>query len=214
MEIEADRAGVDILIGGSQKVLNAPAGLTILTVSEKAWEMIDRIGYESLYLNLKLWRDMLDSKGIFPYTFCDPLLYALDEALNMVLEEGVENVYRRHLAARRASWSALESLSLKPYPAALEDSSPTVTAIEVPEGVDERELRRTVWEKYGVMLAGSWGKLEGRVIRIGHMGVQASINHLVLAYTALARALKAQGWKAEPQSAVEAIEEEYSRELE
>lgn len=213
VEVRVDEWGVDLLIGGSQKALNVPAGLTVVTVSEEAWERIERVGYQGFYLNLRLWRDMLDAKGVFPYTPCDVLMYALDESLSMMLEEGLENVYKRHLAAREASWAAAEALGLQPYPASLEDMSPTVTAIQVPPGVDERELRRRAWEEYGVMLAGSWGKLEGKVVRVGHMGVQASINHLLLAYTALARALKAQGFKADAHEAAKAIEEAYSQAL-
>lgn len=205
VDIKVDDWGIDILIGGSQKVLNAPPGLTILTVSESAWEKINRVGYKGFYMSLKIWKDMLDTRAIFPYTFTPPLLYALNEALKMIFEEGVENVYRRHLKAREASWAALDALGLKPFPEAIDYSSPTVTAIELPDGVDEAKLRRVAWEKYGVMLAGSWGRLQGRVVRIGHMGVQASMNYLVLGYTALCAALNEQGYPANASKAVDSI---------
>ena len=205
VEIKVDDWGVDILIGGSQKVLNAPPGLTILTVSETAWEKIDRVDYKGFYMSLKLWKDMLDSRGIFPYTFTQPLLYALDEALNIIFEEGVQNVYKRHLKARDASWAVLDALGLEPFPEAINYSSPTVTAIELPDGIDEAKLRRVAWEKYGVMLAGSWGRLKGRVVRIGHMGVQASAHYLILGYTALCVALNEQGYPADASKAVDAI---------
>lgn len=208
--IDVDGSGIDILIGGSQKVLNVPPGLTIISISEHAWEEIDRAGYQGFYLNLKLWRESLDKNGIFPYTFSDPLLRALDESLNMIFEEGVENVYERHRRAREASWRALEALGLRPYPASKEHSSPTVTAIDVPPGIDEAKLREITWMKYGVMIAGSWGKLAGRVIRIGHMGVQASRNHLIIAFTALARALRDMGYRISVDRVVEAIENAYT----
>lgn len=207
--IDVDRSGIDILIGGSQKVLNVPPGLTIISVSNKAWEEIERAGYQGFYLNLRLWRDSLEKQGIFPYTFSDPLLRALDESLNMIFEEGVENVYERHRRARDASWRALEASGLRPYPASREHSSPTVTAIEVPAGVDEARLRRVMWERYGVMIAGSWGRLAGRVIRVGHMGVQASRNHLIIAFTALARALNDIGYRVSVGNVIEAIESSY-----
>lgn len=209
VEVDVDGWGIDILIGGSQKVLNAPAGLTILTVSEEAWERVDRVGYSGFYLGLRQWRDMLDGKRVFPYTFSESLLYALSESLDMLLEEGMPEVYRRHLVAREASWAALEALGLEPYPLTISDSSPTVTAIMVPEGVDEKALRRLCWDKYGVLIGGSWGRLEGKVVRIGHMGVQASLSHVVVGYTALAASLRELGYRADAGEAVSAIEEVY-----
>jgi len=192
--IDVDSSGIDILVGGGQKVLNIPPGLTIITISRNAWDEIERVKYEGFYLNLRLWREELDEEGIFPYTMSDPLIRALDESLNMIFEEGIDEVYERHRRARKAAWRALEVANLKPYPASINDSSPTVTAIEVPNGINEEKLRELTWRKYGVMIAGSWGKLRGRIVRIGHMGVQASRNHLIIAFTALTKALKELGY--------------------
>lgn len=207
--VDVDGAGIDVLIGGSQKALNTPPGLTILTVSERAWEEIKRTGYEGFYLNLRLWRGIPEEKGEFPYTMPDPLIRALDEALDMILEEGLERVYERHRLAREAAWRALEAARLTPYPEGIEHSSPTVTAIEAPEGIDAERLRELAWSRYGVMIAGSWGRLRGRVVRIGHMGVQASRTHLIIGFTALARALSDLGYKVDEGRVVEAIEEAY-----
>jgi len=209
VEVDVDGSGVDVLIGGSQKVLNLPSGLTILTVSESAWEKVEKVNYSGFYMNLRLWRDMLDSKKVFPYTMSDSLIYALSESLEMLFEEGLESVYRRHRLAQKASWAAAKALGLRPYPASIEDSSPTVTAIEVPKGVDEVKLREVAWGKYGVMIAGSWGRLQGKVVRVGHMGVQASRNHLIIAYTALAASLRNLGIEVSESKAIEAIEEVY-----
>ncbi|MEM4970181.1 MAG: alanine--glyoxylate aminotransferase family protein [Sulfolobales archaeon] len=207
VEVKFDEWGVDVLITGSQKALNAPTGVTIMAISKRAWDRIERTGYRGIYLSLKSWRDMLDGKGVFPYTMSDPLIYALDEALNILFEEGLENVFRRHELARKASWEAAASLGLEPFPASIDDSSPTVTALLVPRGVDEARLRMHIWRKYGVMLAGSWDRLEGRVLRIGHMGIQASRGHLIQAYTALARGLRDMGLDVSISKAVEAIED-------
>ncbi|MDT7865360.1 MAG: alanine--glyoxylate aminotransferase family protein [Desulfurococcales archaeon] len=208
--VEFDNWGLDILIGGSQKVLNAPPGLTVIALSDDVWERVERVNYTGLYMSFKLWRDMLDVKNVFPYTMPDVLVYALDEALNIILEEGLEQVYSRHLKAREASWRALETLNLEPYPSSLEHSSPTVSAIIVPQSVSERKLRDYIWVKYGVLLAGSWGRLEGKVIRVGHMGLQASRTHLLKAYTALARGLKDMGLEVSVSKVVDAIENAYT----
>jgi len=202
-----DDLGIDIIIGGSQKVLNVPTGLTIVGISKTAWERIDEVGYRGYYLNLRLWRDMLDSQGVFPHTMSDVLIYALEESLKMVFEEGLDNVFRRHELVREASWRALQALNLEPYPLDIKYSSPTVTAFILPKGVDECRLRELTWVKYGVMLAGSWGRLKGTVVRVGHMGVQASRTHLLIAYTALARALKDLGYDVSISKVVEVIED-------
>lgn len=204
-EIKFDDWGVDILVGGSQKALNAPAGLTVFAASGRAWERFKSVGRPSFYMNPMLWRDMLDGRGVFPYTFSDVLLYALDEGLNLLFEEGLDSVFSRHEAARRAAKAALEAMRLEPYPLEVGYTCPSVSAFLAPAGVNPAEVRRLAWEKYGVMIAGSWGRLEGSVLRIGHMGVQASYAYLSLAFTALGRALADLGHKADVGAAVEAL---------
>ena len=207
--IEFDSLGIDIIIGGSQKTLNTPPGLTIMAISKRAWDRVEEVRYRGFYLNLELWREMLDGKGVFPYTMSDTLVYALEESLNMILEEGLENTFKRHEVAREASWRALEAMGLEPYPNDIRYSSPTVTAFLVPSNIDEKKLRDLTWRKYGVMLAGSWGRLQGKVVRVGHMGVQASRTHLLIAYTALAKALRDLETSIDIGRVVEAIEGTY-----
>ncbi len=139
--VDVDSWGVDVAIGGSQEALNAPAGVTMMSVSPEAMEEARRTGYRGFYMSLAQWEEWLDKRGVFPYTVSEPLLYAVSEAINMVLEEGLDSVYSRHLAARRATWAGIEAMGLRPYPAGLEHSSPIVTAFEVPEGVNEAKVR-------------------------------------------------------------------------
>lgn len=204
--VDFDEVGVDVLIGGSQKVLNAPTGLTVVAVSKAAWERIEEVGYRGYYMNMRAWRDMIDYKRVFPHSMSDVLIYALEESLKMLFEEGLESVYRRHQLARRASWEALGAMGLEPYPLELEYSSPTVTAFCVPPGLSDVSIRETMWSKYGVMIAGSWGRLQGKLLRIGHMGVQASRDYLLIAYTALARVLKDLGRDVSVGRVVDAID--------
>lgn len=209
VSVDFKHIGVDVIIGGSQKVLNTPPGLTIIAISERAWERIDEVKYSGYYLNLRLWRDMLDGQGVFPHTMSDVLIYALNESLKMIFEEGLENVLKRHEAVRKASWRALEVMRLEPYPADMRYSSPTVTAFSIPVNINEGELRSRLWSKYGVMIAGSWGKLQGKVLRIGHMGVQASRTHLLIAYTALGKALNELGYRVDVGEVVGVVEESF-----
>lgn len=208
-EVKFDDWGVDVLIGGSQKALNAPAGLTILAISERAWERFKKVSRGSFYENPFLWKEMLDERGVFPYTFSDVLLYALDESLRALFEEGLDSVFARHEAARRASRAALEAMGLEPYPVDVSCTCPSVSAFLAPGGIKPSDVRRVAWEKYGVMIGGSWGKLEGSVLRIGHMGVQASYAHLAVAFTALAKALADLGYKADLGAALEALASQF-----
>jgi len=200
---------IDILIGGSQKALNIPAGLTIIAVSDYAWEKIKKTEYQGYYMNLSLWKEMFDYKNTFPYTMNDTLIYALDASLNNLFKEGLESVYERHSLAKKASLKALEALNLELYPEKETYSSPSVTAFLLPKGIKDKELRELTWKKYGVMIAGSWGKLEGKVARIGHMGYQASLNNLLIAYSALSRSLNDLGYKNSTTNALGAIEESF-----
>jgi len=207
--INVDEWGIDILIGGSQKALNLPPGLTIITISKKAWDLIEEKEYSGFYLNLLLWREEFDKKGVFPYTPPETLIYALNEAIDILFEEGIENVYKRHELALKASWNALQALNLEPYPSSIEYSSPSVTAILVPSNINEKTLREILLNKYGIFIAGSWGKLAGKVVRVGHMGYTASRTYLIIAFTSLAKALRDLGMNVNEGRVVEAIDEIY-----
>ncbi|MGC9049839.1 pyridoxal-phosphate-dependent aminotransferase family protein [Pyrobaculum sp.] len=201
-EIKMDEWGVDVLIGGSQKALNAPPGLTILAVSKKAFEKAGEVGRQSFYMSYRVWDDWLE-KGGFPYTMSDVLLYALRESLRRIHEEGLASVYQRHRAAREAARRGVEALGLEPYVERVECNCPTATAFKTP--VPAPRLRRHIWEKYGVLLAGSWGQLEGDVMRIGHMGIQASADQVATAVAVLGAALQDMGIAANVGKAVEAV---------
>jgi len=207
-EILFDQWRVGVLIGGSQKALNAPPGLTILAVSKAALDRAREVDKETFYMNYFLWEEWLE-KGGFPYTMPDVLIYALKEGLDKILEEGLSSVFQGHKAARLAARRAVEALGLKPYPQTLECTCPTVTAFKTP--IPAVQLRRHIWEKYGVLLAGSWGPLEGEVMRIGHMGVQASLDHLATAVAALGAGLRDFGIYADVEKAVDAVVEAFRR---
>jgi Serine-pyruvate aminotransferase/archaeal aspartate aminotransferase len=205
-EILFDEWRIGVLIGGSQKALNAPPGLTILAVSKAALDRAREVGRESFYMNYFVWEEWLE-RGGFPYTMPDVLLYALKESLSKILEEGASSVFQRHRAARLAARSAVEALGLEPYPECLECTCPTATAFKTP--ISPNRLRSHIWEKYGVLLAGSWGPLENELLRIGHMGVQASPDHLATAVTALAAGLRDFGVDVDVGRAIDAVVEAF-----
>jgi alanine-glyoxylate transaminase / serine-glyoxylate transaminase / serine-pyruvate transaminase len=174
-----DEWGVDVTVCCSQKGLMLPPGLGLNAVSSKALEASKSAKLPRSYWD---WEAMIrDNKmGFFPYTPATNLLYGLREALRMLLEEGLDRVFARHLrhaeAARRAvrAWG-LEILCLNP-----DEYSPALTTVVMPEGHDADALRKIVLERFDMSLGTGLGKLKGKVFRIGHLG---DFNDLMLAGT-------------------------------
>ncbi len=169
MEYEHDAWGIDVAVGGSQKGMMLPPGLSFNALSERALAASKANGSLRSYWD---WRDMLEFNklGTFPYTPAINLLYALREAIKMLEEEGLENVFarhRRHGAATRAAAKAwgLDLVCLDP-----QAYSPSLTAVMVPEGHDADAFRKMVLENFDMSLGTGLGKLKGRAFRIGHIG--------------------------------------------
>lgn len=174
-----DEWGVDVTVSGSQKGLMLPPGLGFTAASEKALAASRSARLPKAYWD---WEPMIrDNKsGFFPYTPATNLLYGLREALQMLLDEGLRQVFARHTrfgeATRRAvrAWG-LEILAVNP-----DEYSNTLTAVIVPPPHDADRLRQTILERYDMSLGTGLGKLKGRVFRIGHLG---DFNDLMLAGT-------------------------------
>ena len=172
-----DEWRVDVTITGSQKGLMLPPGLSFNAVSARALEANASAGLARSYWS---WQQMLDANesGFFPYTPATPLLLGLREALAMLGEEGLENVFARHARHGEATRRAVEAWGLEVY--ALEDAeaSDSITAVLVPDGVDADEVRRVILERYDMSLGTGLGRVKGKVFRIGHLG---DFNDLMLA---------------------------------
>ncbi|MEM4780225.1 MAG: alanine--glyoxylate aminotransferase family protein [Halalkalicoccus sp.] len=167
--VEVPTDSLDICLGASQKCFSAPPGLATLSVSEAAWEKIEATEQRSFYLDLEPWRDLgfEEPPAAFPYTHSVSDLYALDAALDRVLEEGVESVFERHERAAERCRERGHDLGLEPF--APDRVSPTVTAFEVENAGD---LQRQVAAE-GVVLATGLGEFSESVLRVGHMGYNA-----------------------------------------
>lgn len=165
--LKTDAWGVDLLVVGSQKALLLPPGLAFLSVSDKAWERIERVPSRGYYFDLKAARKALESKGDTPYTPANTLVAALARSLALLREEGIEQVWARHHRVAEATRQAAAALGLELLASAPSDS---VTAIEMPDGIDGDDLRKTLKTRYGISVAGGQAHLKGRIIRIGHIG--------------------------------------------
>lgn len=174
-----DEWGVDVTVAGSQKGLMLPPGLSFNAISEKALAAAKSSTMPTSYWD---WSSMLDANAtnVFPYTPATNLLYGLNEALAMLREEGLENVFARHQRHAKAARSAVGAWGLEVLAEDPREYSGSLTAALLPEGQDADALRALILERFDLSLGNGLGKLKGRVFRIGHLGW---FNDLMLAGT-------------------------------
>lgn len=180
--INFDESKIDILCGGSQKVLSAPAGLTMVWVSDKAMQAMEnrKTPVAAFYANLLNFKTYYEDKW-FPYTMPISDITGLRAAVDNVVAE--EDMVGRHAKIAAATRKAITEAGLKLY---LESGySNTVTVIEVPEGLTDQQILSTMRDKYNVMISGCFDVLAGKVIRIGHMGENANIEDMALTFDAM-----------------------------
>src|SRR5271165_4292926 len=164
-----DEWGVDVTVAGSQKGLMLPPGLSFNAVSTKALKAAETAMLPRSYWD---WRPMLEANktGYFPYTPGTNLLFGLDAAVKMLLEEGLPNVFARHDRHAEATRRAVRAWGLDVQCADPRHYSSSLTAVRVPEGHSADALRATILEKYNMSLGNGLGILKDRVFRIGHLG--------------------------------------------
>ena len=188
-ELKVDEWGIDIALGASQKVFSAATGLTIMTISEDAWKVIENreTPIPSFYCNLSLWRNCVEKK-FFPYTMPMTAIVALGVAIDNMFEEGLDKVIERHYAAAEYTRTRLMDLGLELY---LKGGySPTITAFCLPEGYDSEDACTHMLENHEVILGKSYGYLADKVLRIGHMGENARYFRIDYTLRALEKTLK------------------------
>ncbi len=173
--IKVDECSIDILLGGSQKCFSCPADTSLLTVSQVAWNYIEEVNYQG-YDALKPFSNFIKAHcdmTTFPYTPNSSSVFALAASIKAMEEEGYDNVFKRHTRVAELCRKGIEELGLELFPDKNAISSPTVTAVCLPSGTDWKEKQEEI-KKHGIFLAGSIGKLENKIFRIGHMGTQAN----------------------------------------
>jgi alanine-glyoxylate transaminase/serine-glyoxylate transaminase/serine-pyruvate transaminase len=174
-----DEWGVDVTVAGSQKGLMLPPGLSFNAISEKALSANKSAKLPRSYWD---WQDMLgpNRNGYFPFTPATTLLYGLREALAMLHEEGLANVFRRHQRHAEATRTAVRTWGLEIVCEDPREYSNSLTAVFMPQGHDADQLRSIILENFDMSLGAGLSKLAGKVFRIGHLG---SFNDLMLAGT-------------------------------
>ncbi|ERI91685.1 aminotransferase, class V [Clostridiales bacterium oral taxon 876 str. F0540] len=193
-EFQVDDWQIDIALGGSQKAVSAPPGLTFLSISDDAFQVMEnrKEPIAGFYCNLLVWKNYYKDKW-FPYTQPISDIIGLKAAIDNILEEGQENMIVRHKKIGAAARKAILEAGLNLY---IKDGyANTVTVIELPDKIDDKQLRDNMLNSYGVFIAGSFGYLGGKVIRIGHMGENARIDKVSYTLFALQKSLEDLGFE-------------------
>ena len=189
MEVPIDRLGIDACYSGSQKNLSCPPGLAPVTFGPRALEAMDRRRSKvaNWYLDLSMIRSYWGSDRVYHHTAPINMTYALREACQMVLEEGLENRWKRHRELHQKLREGLETLGLSYIP---EPSLPNLNCVRIPEGVDDAAGRKRLLQEFGIEIGAGLGPFKGKAWRIGLMGHACSSRNVTLILAALESILR------------------------
>jgi alanine-glyoxylate transaminase/serine-glyoxylate transaminase/serine-pyruvate transaminase len=186
MPVEVDAWGIDAAYSGTQKCLSCPPGLSPVTFSPQAVARLEarKSMVQSWYLDLTMIRSYWGKERHYHHTAPVNMLYALHEALCIVLEEGLEERFRRHTELHELLRAGLERLGIEYY-SEPERHLPMLNAVHIPSGVDDLAVRRSLLEDYGIEIGGGLGAVKGKLWRIGLMGHSATRRNVALLLAAL-----------------------------
>jgi len=195
VELQVDRLGLDVVYSGSQKCLSCPPGLAPITVSERAAKVIRdrRSPVQSWYLDLSMIQRYWTQERFYHHTAPINMIYGLHEALRIIVEEGLESSWQRHLANSEAFCAGLHAIGLHTLVSPA-NRLPSLISVKVPDGVDEAAVRRTLLTEFNIEIGGGLGELKGRIWRVGLMGHGSRERNVLLLLAALERALQKHGW--------------------
>ncbi|HNM76756.1 MAG TPA: alanine--glyoxylate aminotransferase family protein [Tepidiformaceae bacterium] len=203
--VTVDAWGADAVYSGTQKCLSAPPGMAPLTMSPRAWDAIKarETPCNSWYLDLSLLEAYWDERRAYHHTAPISMVYALHQALALVLDEGLENRWTRHEKNGRALQAGLEAMGLGLH-ADADYRLPVLTTAIIPEGVNDAEVRGALLKRHGIEFGGGLGELRGKVWRIGLMGESSNAGNVLLAIRSLGGILREQGFKADIRAGIDA----------
>ncbi|MBN1621148.1 MAG: alanine--glyoxylate aminotransferase family protein [Endomicrobiales bacterium] len=193
---------VDVVVAGSQKGLMLAPGLAFVSVSPKAWKLVESSKLPKFYFDYKKYKKSLEGKTT-PFTPAVTLIVALEESINMIKAKGFENVLKDASLLASAARAGMKALGLELF---AEIPCEVVTSAKVPEGVDGGKIVKKLREEYGVSIAGGQGKLKGKIIRFAHMGYIGKAD-LLVGFACLEMVLSQLGYKVEKGKGIAACEE-------
>lgn len=208
--LELDAWEVDAVYSCTQKGLGCPPGLSPVSFSPRAVDLIGRrkTKVQSWYLDVSMVQRYWGQDRFYHHTAPITMIYALREGLRLVHEEGLEARWQRHMLHHRAIKAGLAALGLT-YSAAEGHQLPQLNAVKIPAGVDDLAVRKQLLEEFGIEIGGGLGDFKGKVWRIGLMGYGCRANNVLLVLAALEKCLTAQGHKAPPGAGVAAANAAY-----
>ncbi|MFQ5965404.1 MAG: pyridoxal-phosphate-dependent aminotransferase family protein [Candidatus Scalinduaceae bacterium] len=198
-----DDWGIDIAVAGSQKGCMLPPGLAFVCVGQSAWEAIKKAGLPKYYWDFKKMSKSL-SNNTTAFTPAITLIMAAGKALDMIREEGIENVWERHARLAHAAREGIRALGLELF--AGDASSNVLTAVKSPEGFDINSAIKRLRDESGVTITGGQDELKGKIFRIGHMGYVNEFD-IILAISAVEKCLHENGYKIELGKGVSRVQE-------
>jgi aspartate aminotransferase-like enzyme len=194
-ELPVDKWNVDICVTTSQKALAAPPGVSPISISSRAMKHMQDNPPPTQYFNLKRYFKYFEESFETPFTPALPLFNAYNEALTIVLEEGLERRIKRHKACASAFYAGLSAMGFSPF--AKEDArSNLVIAVNYLQGMDDKRFRDLLSQQYRVLVAGGFGKLKGKVFRIGSMG-EVNNYHVMRTLSSIASVMNILGLRVE-----------------
>lgn len=204
--LKMDEWGIDVVVSGSQKGVMLPPGLAFIALNEKAWKLVENSNNSKYYFDLKQYNKKYPDN---PWTPGVNLIYMLRKAINMIKEEGIENVWERHKVLADATRVAVKAMGLELFS---KRPGNVATAVKVPEGVDGNKLTKIMRDKYGVTIAGGQAHLKGKIFRISTLGY-LSIFDTIVGISALEFTLNELGYKVEFGIGVKAAQEVFFKEV-
>jgi len=203
--LPVDKWNIDVCMTGAQKAIAAPPGISPISVSAKAKKYMIENPPSTMYFNLARYFKYYDEEKHTPFTPALPLLYAYREALSIILEEGLQNVFKRHKVCSDALYTGLSAMGLSPF-AKEEDRSISIVALNYLDGLEDKTFRSTLADKFKVLVAGGFGNLKGKVFRVGCMG-EVSPYHVMRTISAISATLSMMGYDIDAQAGLKTAEE-------
>ena len=203
-QLPVDKWNIDVCMTGAQKAIAAPPGISPISVSAKAKKYMIENPPPTMYFNLARYFKFYDNEKHTPFTPALPLLYAYREALSVMLEEGLQNVFNRHKVCSDALYGGLSAMGLSPF-AKEEDRSISIVALNYLDGLEDKVFRSTLAEKFRVLVAGGFGDLKGKVFRVGCMG-EVSPYHVMRTISAISSTLSMMGYDVDAQAGLKTAE--------
>ncbi|HVA16843.1 MAG TPA: alanine--glyoxylate aminotransferase family protein [Candidatus Dormibacteraeota bacterium] len=212
MPVDVDKTKIDICFSGSQKALSAPPGMSPITVNARTEEVLRarKAPVQSWYFDLTTTMNYWGKERTYHHTAPISLVFALREALRIVLEEGLQARWERHRENRDALVAGIEAMGLELFVENPKDRQVTVTGIKVPQGIDDARVRGQLLDEFNIEIGGGFGPIKGKLWRVGLMGYGCQKNNVLVFLAALEKCLLDQGFRLSSGAGVGAAIRSYS----